>query len=203
MAHDCFVTAYHEAGHAVIASVLGMPLEYATIRALDLSSGHVRLNINSVSIDYVIVLNAGRIAQSVYNGSTTGGDGDMVKMFEALYYLNTGAAPFLKMDNDTVESIMKRVTTFLATDPIQKQISEHTIHAQSLVSEHWAAIDAVAMGLIEQETLNANDIQRLITHPDKAPRNPYGWGLCKECRSAWHKRTKRPGYEDMIQLSLW
>lgn len=150
-----------------------------------------------------MMLHAGRTAQAGYNGSIEGDGSDMVHMYGALYYLNTGTDPYLRNDAETTEDAIKRLLVFLGTDLAIKQMSEHALKTESLVRAHWAAIEAVAMGLIAQETLSADDIQRMIAHPDKAPRNPYGWGLCKECRSAWHKRTKRPGYEDMIQLSLW
>jgi ATP-dependent Zn protease len=150
------VTAIHEAGHAIIGRALGLVCGHVTIREDKDSSGHSVCadpydiwrawedrgkyrDMDSVLRGRIISLMAGREAEIECLGEYLRGDGDDQRW---IWYM---LADLLHPDMDAVryEARLRRAT-------------------RALVRRHREKIEAVAMSLLERDTLGADEVDAIF-----------------------------------------
>ncbi len=144
-------TAYHEAGHAVMAVSLGKTIHKATIVAAKLQTGGVRLGAVKMDQgrtkstqdwleDEVLVLFAGMVAEAHFTGS----------------YCPRGAASDLR----AIEHLLcTRANTERQFEKLHRRLLDKTEYMLS-DEVHEKAIKAVAGQLLEHETIKG----RLVKH---------------------------------------
>jgi|SRR5579884_1318366 len=150
-------TAYHEAGHAVIAFYLFLPFRYASVKPADGALGHVRfrkapkwaydeyssrpLAQRAFWENHIIVSFAGRIAEQKYRGSR-------VRLGHESDY----------------RGIADMGLRFGGDDP---KVHVHwfrwlQMRAKGMVDTRWREIEAVAEALLKHERLTRDEIQAVI-----------------------------------------
>jgi ATP-dependent Zn protease len=144
-------TAYHEAGHAVMAISLGRNIQIATILpaqmtvnsrrlgAVKLQKGRSKSSRDPLE-DEVLILFAGMVAESHVTGK----------------YCQQGAASDLRAVGRLLQT---RVNTEKQFEKLQRRLLEKTEH---LLSDniHRPAVEAVAKSLLEKQSISG----RLVRH---------------------------------------
>jgi hypothetical protein len=161
-------TAYHEAGHAVIARVLTLPAGKATIKAdhAEGSAGHTitpdpyeclsewdkrgkQRGPNAVWRARIMAYMAGAEAEIVCLGSCNGGDGD-----------------------DRYQ--ISRMLAECRNEPSQHEARLRAL-TRSLVRRHKASIERVARALIARTALSRRELNKLVGRSvdDVKPNSPF------------------------------
>jgi hypothetical protein len=160
---DRMATAYHEAGHAVIARTLGIPVKLATIKPGEGYAGRVLTKVSNYETQTralwmreALMSFAGAIAEGEMGGigskdawrTTRGEGGDLTSVRHAVHKfigepLKDGRVLIYKPDYRAMRPKLKR-------------------QAQQLVRKHWPAIERVAKALIEHETLSGTEVDKII-----------------------------------------
>jgi ATP-dependent Zn protease len=144
-------TAYHEAGHAVMAVSLGRSIQKATIVAANLQTGGVRLGAVKMQQgrkratqdwleDEVLILFAGMVAESHFTGS----------------YCPRGAASDLRAINRLLAT---RANSERQLEKLHRRLLDKTEHILS-DKVHEKAVKSVAQQLLEHQTIKG----RLVKH---------------------------------------
>ncbi len=179
-------TAYHEAGHAVIAHILNpdVPIEQVTIVgrgnslgfvSFDRESHHSRpLNRQEV-FDLLCIDFAGRIAQSKQfpaqsNTNTTGGNDDGASSDLAhATSLAWRAITEWGLDDEfgwlSLNGLDEATAAPLHTKALQRveaMLNEVRTTTSTLVDTHWHSIDQLAQQLLEEETISGADLVTLL-----------------------------------------
>ena len=148
---ELIATAYHEAGHAVMAISLGRNIQKATIAPAQMTANSKRLGAvkmqkgrskssNDLLEDEVLILFAGMVAESHVTGD----------------YCQRGAASDLR----AVERLLcTRANTEKQFEKLHRRMLEKTEYILS-DDVHRPAIAAVAQSLIEKESISG----RLVRH---------------------------------------
>lgn len=144
-------TAYHEAGHAVVAISLGRQVKKATVKRANLQTGGVRLGAvmfekgrskptDDWLEDEVIILLAGMVAESSFTG----------------HYCEAGASVDLRAVDRLLDS---RVRTQRQLDKLRQRLINKT---ENLLSDpaHAVALEAVAKELLIKGEVSG----RLVRH---------------------------------------
>ncbi|MEM7561142.1 MAG: cell division protein FtsH [Planctomycetota bacterium] len=145
-------TAYHEAGHAVIAIMLGRPIEKVTISPAKLQTGGQRLGVCKIQKgrtkpskdaleDDVLILLAGMVAESQFSGR----------------YDPSGARQDLRM----VERLLdNRARNQKHLEKLVRRSLEKTEHllADDVAS---AALKLIALEVLEKETISGRAVRHL------------------------------------------
>jgi len=151
---ELLATAYHEAGHAVMAMVLGRNIQKVTIKSGQIQTGGVRLGVcelgpgrsrssQDVIEDEVMILLAGMVAESKFTG----------------HYCERGAAQDLRYvaamlrDRGGSESQQQR---------IQRRILDKTEHILNEPA-HCRAIAQVAKELIQRTTISGRSVRHIVS----------------------------------------
>lgn len=168
------VTAWHEAGHAIAATLLPYadPVEHATILPRGGSLGHVlqvpegdrHMMSRAALLNRMTVLAAGRAAEQYRFGHdlvTNGAASDITVLTRLATDMVTkwgmGSHGFLRVDQlpgvgfpDSVLKDIRRLS--------QKAI----VQAELLIKAESTALEAIAMALLAQDTLSGEEIQELV-----------------------------------------
>lgn len=139
------LTAYHEAGHAVVALIVGRPLQKITIVANRERLGlcHLQKGRSKPSKDWledeILILMAGMAAEAQLSGfyNTAGAEQDM-RMARRLAIMRAGS----------VQQAERLERKLLAK-------TEHVLADES----HWKAVQKIAKDLIERETISGRAAQ--------------------------------------------
>lgn len=180
-------TAYHEAGHALVAALLpeADPIHKVTIIPRGLALGATQqLPLDdryTYSQDYLeaqlAVLMAGRIAENLFlNKTTTGAANDFEKATEiarkmVCQYGMSDLGPltfgerddliFLGRDLAMHKNFSER-TAQLIDEEVKKIILRNYNRAKNLIEENKDKLQAIAQTLLEREVLSSEEIERLI-----------------------------------------
>lgn len=153
------LTAHHEAGHAVAGAVLGHPFAYVTIRATDDAAGHVRglvgdrqpLNYDEFDEDadreMCIEYMAGSLAEAraAYLDPS---NRDSLEDLELAMRMSGG-----DWDLGYLSSVLYLAHPYL---------DEVWADTKILVEEQWPAIHAVAVALVDRETLTHGEVLAIV-----------------------------------------
>ncbi|MEO6988231.1 MAG: ATP-dependent zinc metalloprotease FtsH [Aquihabitans sp.] len=189
------LTAYHEAGHAVAATVLeeADPVHKVTILPMGMALGVTqqlpREDKHSYSQDYlndsIVVAMGGRIAERlVFGVVSTGANNDLVvstsrarKMVRE-WGMSERVGPMAWGSQGQVflgEDLMGNARDY--SDETARVIDEEVEHilracetrCMELLTEHRNGLDLVARGLLEHETLDGAEVRRLVELGINAP----------------------------------
>jgi cell division protease FtsH len=183
-------TAVHEAGHALVARFCGEeadPVHKVTIiprgRALGVTQQlppEDRLNMTVVfAQNQIAILMGGRVAEEiVFNHKTTGAGNDIERatelarsmvtewgMSEAFGPLNFSSGKqevFLGRDFGSGNPAHSEDTAQRIDAEIRKIVTTQYARAMAILTEHRPALEQIAEGLMEYETLDGDDIDTLL-----------------------------------------
>ncbi|HEX5372835.1 MAG TPA: ATP-dependent zinc metalloprotease FtsH [Aquabacterium sp.] len=192
-------TAYHEAGHALVARLLPKtdPVHKVTIiprgRALgvtmQLPEGDRYSMDKTRMLDTISVLFGGRIAEEVFmNQMTTGASNDferataIARDMVTRYGMTDELGPMVYADNEgevflgrsiTKTTNMSEETMQKVDQQIRKIIDEQYAIARKLIEDHQDKMHAMAKALLEWETIDADQIEDIMQ--GREPRPPKDW----------------------------
>jgi cell division protease FtsH len=192
-------TAYHEAGHALVARLLPKtdPVHKVTIiprgRALgvtmQLPEGDRYSMDKTRMLDTISVLFGGRIAEEVFmDQMTTGASNDferataIARDMVTRYGMTDELGPMVYADNEgevflgrsiTKTTNMSEETMQKVDKQIRKIIDEQYATARKLIEDNRDKMHAMAKALLEWETIDADQINDIMEGRD--PRPPKDW----------------------------
>jgi cell division protease FtsH len=182
------LTAYHEAGHALIQGVLDdghMPVHKVTIiprgRSLgstmfipkkDILTQAMKRMLNQIAMGL-----GGRVAEElVLNDISSGAAGDIIQITAIARHMvcDWGMSPlgpvayggnhdtvFLGRDITRTESISEETARRIDVE-IQRIISEQYERAKAIIGQRRAALDMIAASLLEHETLEGRHVLEIL-----------------------------------------
>jgi len=170
------ILAYHEGGHALMSHLMGegFPVHKATIVPRGNALGYTYnlpeeerfLHTREEFIDWMKIALAGRAAEQVVFGRVTNGAAnDLEKVTELAramvfeYGMSEGVVSrTMRADNYALSEETKRVR-----DHEQARLTDDAYHeAVRLITKHRAALDRLAGGLLEKETLVRDEMQAML-----------------------------------------
>jgi cell division protease FtsH len=193
------LTAYHEAGHAIVAIKIpgSDPIHKVTIvprgRALGLTASLPEVDRHNYSKDWLIgslaMFFGGRVAEELVFGSdkvTTGAGNDIERatalarrmvtqfgMSELIGPLAVGDKEqeiFLGREFAQRREISER-TAQMVDDEVKRLVDEAYARATTILSENRELLDRIADALLERETIDREDLDRLVKNLPLPPRN--------------------------------
>lgn len=169
------LTAYHEAGHAVIATLTNGadPVHQATIIPRDQSLGHVmqlpEKEWKAIPMSRLLarldVMVAGRMAEEKIFGPseiTTGAASDIEEATKVATAMVTVYGMSGRIGMRRIQQT-ERGYGEIAEAEIDRLIAEACVRARKLLDERGEALEAVASALIDRETLTGTEIGVLVT----------------------------------------
>ena len=168
------ILAYHEAGHAVMAYLMGEPVQKATIVARGDALGYTfhlpdedrYLHTREELIDWMKIALAGRAAERVVFGRVTNGAANDLEKVTSL----ARAMVFeYGMSEEVVSRTMRADNYALSEETKRLRDKEQALltdgayeEAIRLLEKHRSALDRVAGALLDRETLNRDDLESLL-----------------------------------------
>src|SRR4051812_19712138 len=175
--------AYHEAGHALIAALLpnADPLHKVTIiprgRAMGVTMQLPEADRHTYTKEYlqtqVAVLMGGRVAEELFmNHMTSGASNDIERATDIAQHMvcewgmsSLGMRAFRKAGNQFESDrahAMSEATARRVDEEIEKVIAGGYETARDLIDRNRAAVKAMAEALLEQESLEADELKELL-----------------------------------------
>jgi cell division protease FtsH len=170
------ILAYHEAGHALMSHLMGdvQPVHKVTIVArgsalgytLNLPAEDRYLHTKEELVDMMKVFLAGRAAEQVVFGRVTNGAANdlerATQLARAMVFdygmSDVVASRTMRADNYALSEETKRLR-----DAEQARLTDQAYEeAVRLLSKHRAALDRVAVALLEKETLVREELEELL-----------------------------------------
>jgi cell division protease FtsH len=193
------LTAYHEGGHAIVALKIpgSDPVHKVTIvprgRALGLTASLPEVDRHNYSKDWLIgslaMFFGGRVAEEIVFGAdkvTTGAGNDIERatalarrmvtqfgMSELIGPLAVGDKEqeiFLGREFAQRREISER-TAQMVDDEVKRLVDEAYARATTIILEHRELLDRIADALLERETIDREDLDRLVKNLPLPPRN--------------------------------
>jgi cell division protease FtsH len=185
------ILAYHEGGHALMSHLMGdsFPVHKATIVPRGNALGYTFnlpeeerfLHTREEFIDWMKIALAGRAAEQVVFGRVTNGAAnDLEKVTELAramvfeYGMSEGVVSrTMRADNYGLSEETKRVR-----DQEQARLTDDAyLEAVRLITKHRAALDRLAQGLLEKETLVRDEMLALLSDLEPESRASDSVGL--------------------------
>ena len=182
------ITAFHEAGHALVARLLpgADPLHKVTIiprgRALGLTQQLPQDDRHTYPKDFLLdsiaILMGGRVAEEIsFNMNTTGAANDIERatgiarrmvcewgMSEKMGPVSLGRReeqPFLGRELGHQRDFSEQ-TALNIDKEVRRIVDENYQRARILLSEHHEILATIAQSLLERETLDLKDVDKII-----------------------------------------
>ncbi len=183
---DMRTTAWHEAGHAVIALVLQTEDNVSKLtripRGQSLGATHFQQKRNRVSykkselLKKLVVLMGGRVAEQIYNKDPTNGakgDIQMATAYAKAMVIEWGMSDVVGMLNyadESERSLMagfherehSEETALLIDQEIKKLIDDAYKSAVEILTKNYDKMKEIAEMLIEFETLDKEDLDKIM-----------------------------------------
>jgi ATP-dependent Zn protease len=151
-------TAYHEAGHAVMAMQLGRTLQKVTIVPGQIQTGGVRLGVcqiqkgrAKVSKDWMeddaLILFAGMVAEAQFTGE----------------YCRQGAGQDLRMIRGLLQ---QRAKSERQVEKLERRLLDKTSHLLS-DEQNAKAVELVARELIQKQTVSGRAVRHFIEEAER------------------------------------
>ena len=192
-------TAYHEAGHALVARLMPKtdPVHKVTViprgRALGVTMQLPETDRYSLDKDRMLstisVLFGGRIAEEVFmNQMTTGASNDferataIARDMVTRYGMTDELGPMVYAENEgevflgrsvTKTTTMSEETMRKVDSVIRRIIDEQYAIARKLIEDNQDKMHAMAKALLEWETIDSDQIEDIMS--GKPPRTPKDW----------------------------
>jgi cell division protease FtsH len=193
------LTAYHEAGHAIVAIKIpgSDPVHKVTIvprgRALGLTASLPEVDRHNYSKDWLIgslaMFFGGRVAEEIVFGAdkvTTGAGNDIERatglarrmvtqfgMSELIGPLAVGDKEqeiFLGREFAQRREISER-TAQMVDDEVKRLVDEAYSRASQILGENRDLLDRIAQALLDRETIDREDLDRLVKNQPLPPRS--------------------------------
>jgi cell division protease FtsH len=193
------LTAYHEAGHAIVALKIpgSDPVHKVTIvprgRALGLTASLPEVDRHNYSKDWLIgslaMFFGGRVAEEIIFGPdkiTTGAGNDIERatalarrmvtqfgMSEVIGPLAVGDKEqeiFLGREFAQRREISERTAQMVDTE-VKRLVDEAYARATQILAGNRELLDRIALALLDRETIDREDLDRLVKGLPLAPRN--------------------------------
>ena len=170
--------AYHEAGHAIAATALGIAEPVALSIGGDgglaeNERGEARARTRAYLENFLVVLLAGRASEQLIFGEPTAGAGgadgsDLAKVTRLALSLETvyglGSLGMVWIGDDATERHLLLDDALRAA--VRRTIDEAFAHTLDLLSKHRRALDALATALFEKAYLDRDEIHAVLAqHP--------------------------------------
>jgi cell division protease FtsH len=187
-------TAWHEAGHALVAKLLEKnsdPVHKVTIiprgPALGLTQQLPKEDRLSISRDYakarLAVMMGGRVAEEIVFGQFTTGAGNDIKqasnlarrmvtefgmsdLIGPISYAADEESVFLGRDFNSRSRSYSETIANQIDDEVRKFIMQAQEEARTLLTENRAILDRLASNLLERETLDGPDVDAIVAGND-------------------------------------
>jgi cell division protease FtsH len=182
------ITAYHEAGHALVSSVLlfADPVHKISIIARGRAGGYTlhlpfedrRLQSKKEFLDDIAVSLGGYVTEKMIFGDITTGPSNDLQVATALardmvtkYGMSDKMGP-VALEGEGGRAMFGRgVNDKEYSDKINAEIdaevsgimNSNMKRAEKIITEHKKALDAIAKKLIEVETIEREDFEKIIT----------------------------------------
>jgi len=185
------LTAYHEAGHAIVALNIpeSDPIHKATIIPRGRALGMVmrlpeqdRISVSKIKLEADLSVAAGgRIAEEMIFGPekiTTGASSDinqvtriaklmviewgMSEKLGFLSYAGDGAREVFLGHSSTANENMSASTAKIIDEEIRALVDKTYNRAKTILENNRGALELLAQGLLEHETLTGEDIKKII-----------------------------------------
>jgi cell division protease FtsH len=182
------LVAYHEAGHALLARLLpgADPLQKVTIiprgRALGATEQLPEEDQHNLShhylLDRIAVMLGGRVAERLVFGEVTTGSGDDLKQVTQLarrmvcqWGMSDRLGPVTFRQGEehvflgremTEPKDFSEHTARLIDEEIQTIVRDMERRAEDVLTQHRGKLNVLAAALLEYETLDAEDVERLL-----------------------------------------
>jgi cell division protease FtsH len=189
-------TAYHEAGHAVVAKLLPKadPVHKVTIMPRGWALGltwqlpeHDRIsNYRDKMLEEISILFGGRIAEEVFmNQMSTGASNDferatkMARDMVTKYGMSDTLGTMVYVDNEQ-DSFFGRMSAKTVSEATQQKVDaeirrildEQYAIARKLIEENRDKVEAMAKALLEWETIDAEQINDIMAGLPPRPPKP-------------------------------
>jgi cell division protease FtsH len=179
--------AYHEAGHAVVAALLPKadPLHKVTIiprgRAMGVTMQLPEADRHTYTKEYletqVAVLMGGRAAEELFmNHMTSGASNDIERATDIAQHMvcewgmsELGPLAYRKPGNSFESDrahVVSEATAQRVDDEIRKVVMQAYDHAKWIIERNRPTVEMMAQALLEQESLEADEIKELLTKSD-------------------------------------
>ncbi len=181
------ITAYHEAGHAIVASVLPYadPVHKISIISRGRAAGYTlklplderRMQSRKEFLDDIAVSLGGYIAEKlIFKDITTGASNDLQVLSALARDMVTRYGMSEKMGPVAFDAAIGRTIFGQGVDggeqseevsaqidaEVKKIITGALRKAESVIKKHRAALDAIAQKLIEVETIERDDFEKIL-----------------------------------------
>ncbi len=188
------ITAYHEGGHAVLATVLpnADPVHKVTILPTGMALGvtqqlpEERHSYSKAFIeDMICVMMGGRMAEEIiFNARTTGASNDLERATSFAKRMvrewgmsdkigpmawASGGPVFLGEDLMTAGRDFSDDTARVIDVEIEKILREQENRARTLLNQHRPGLDLVAQALLDRETVDGAEVAKLIQEGLSSP----------------------------------
>ncbi len=186
--------SFHEGGHAVLAYVLphADPLHKVSVipsgmalgvtQQLPLEDKHI-YGVEYIQ-DALCVRMGGRVAeQLVFGDLSTGASDDLVRntelarkmvrewgMSDRIGPMAWGSQGMVFLGEDIMQSRdYSDETSRVVDEEVERILREQETRATNLLTTHRSGLDAVAAALLEHETIDGNEVKRLVDEANGAP----------------------------------
>lgn len=205
--NERLITAYHEAGHALVAASLNHsdPVSKITILPRGRALGYTMVlpleDRYSISrnqlLDQIAYAMGGRVAEEiVFHDPTTGASNDFEKATTTARQMVTkfgmsaevgsislgsgSSEPFLGRELASAKDHSERIAETVDVE-VQKILDSALDEAYQALTKNRAVLDELADQLLQKETLNQDDIAKIFESVKKLPK-----------RKVWHSSESRP-----------
>jgi ATP-dependent metalloprotease len=177
-AKDKLMTAYHEGGHALVGMLTAGndPLYKATImpRGQALGVTHFLPELDRVSMSKkelearIDMAMGGKMAEELIYGSdnvTTGASSDITNATNTAYHMVTQAGMSATLGNVDLASDYERLsseTKQKIEDEVRRLVEEGRARALKLLTDNRAALERLAIALVEYETLDREEMEKIV-----------------------------------------
>jgi hypothetical protein len=184
--NDIESTAYHEAGHAVMAYLQDVEFEYVTVEPNDTLEGHVRFNLDAnLSREYKVfcIYNPGCFSPAGYGNSLDVTVDPRIRFFAESQMLICAAGPAAELiyqkenvfkwkgsglrDLIAFSSYAESVTVTEDECSAYCEWMQERVWALMHIPSHQKAIRALAKALIKRGTINYSDAEKIIGYSFK------------------------------------
>jgi ATP-dependent Zn protease len=166
---DARITAYHEAGHAIVALKLGAPVQFVTIAGRGGYLGYAfsaeeskKLHSKKDICDFICRAMGGRAAEAHLlgaDGVTAGASGDIAAALRA----TTDMVCRYGMEGlrYTLGNASGEMTAE-ARERVYELLERQMARACEIVDAEWSSLNAVAQALIERQSLSEDELAALL-----------------------------------------
>lgn len=175
------VTAYHEAGHALVGHLLGgkqQALYKVTITPRGPTLGHTAFepkdeegSLTFKEVEALITMQlAGRAAEELIFGEqniTTGAENDLQNATHLAYNMVTRWGYSKRVGPVYVNPSFDFVSKETIEQEVQAILNRNYVRAKQILTEHRSKLDAISKALLEQETLDAAQVKQIISAKPK------------------------------------